>query len=260
MRPTEIGSGSGDSPSGCARALRWPSRWSKTHAWRRRVRFWRCERERRVGLSGPRCARRWLTAPDKDGQFNSDLIGNLIYVAVVLMAMSLLVTFMAVKIVPTFVTIMKDMSVEVPAPFRRGVAAFSMLVQWWWLGALALVAVVFLLLTGRLQRWVSRSWLGRLTQPWLGYQTADVLQNLSVVTQAGRPMAGTISTLARYHYCPSVRQRLLFVRNELEHGAGLWPSMQNARLVNRANCDCWRRRRGWETFPGCCGRSPAAAA
>lgn len=172
------------------------------------------------------------SAPDKDGQFHSDLMGNLIYVAVVLAAMSLVFTFMAVKIAPTFEQIMKDMSVEAPAPFRRSLAALSMLVQWWWLGALVLVAVVFLVLTGRLQRWVSRGWLGRLTQPWLGSQTADVLQNLSVVTQAGRPMAGAISTLARYHYCPSVRQRLLFVRNELEHGAGLWPSMQSARLVN----------------------------
>ena len=85
---------------------------------------------------------------------------------------------------------------------------------------------------GRFNRSLRYGWLGQFTQPWFGNQTADVLQNLSVVSAAGRPLASAVSTMARYHYRASVRQRLLFARNELEHGADLWDSMHRARLLS----------------------------
>ena len=169
---------------------------------------------------------------DGDGRIRTDLLGNLAYVAVVIAVMTMLISFMAVKIWPTFVSIMSDLNLEQPPVFRQGIAAVHAIMQWWWLGALLLCAVAFLILTGRFNRSLRYGWLGQFTQPWFGNQTADVLQNLSVVCELGRPLASAVSTMARYHYRPSIRQRLLFVRNELEHDAGLWDSMYRARLIS----------------------------
>ena len=73
--------------------------------------------------------------------------------------------------------------------------------------------------------------LARLWGPLMGLHVADLLRNLAVVVQAGRPVTGALSTLARHHYDPAMRQRLLFVRNEVEQGADLWQAMQNAGLI-----------------------------
>ncbi len=176
------------------------------------------------------------TAPggdsNTDHQLPGDFTGNLVYVAFVLLTITLLIAFLAIKITPTFESIMHDMHVEAPAAFRRGITALRIFGQWWWLGALAVTGIAFLALSGRMQRSFNRGWLGQLFQPWLGNQTADVLRNLSVVSDCGRPLASAISTMARYHDCPSIRHRLLFVRNELEHNVGLWPSMHRVHLVN----------------------------
>jgi type II secretory pathway component PulF len=55
--------------------------------------------------------------------------------------------------------------------------------------------------------------------------TADVLEKLSVAIHAGRPVAGAVSTLARYHFDPTLRHQLLYIRNEMEQGADVWQSM-----------------------------------
>jgi type II secretory pathway component PulF len=43
-----------------------------------------------------------------------------------------------------------------------------------------------------------------------------------------------LSTLARYHFDPNVRRKLLFVRNEVEQGAEVWQSMANVGLLSPA--------------------------
>jgi type II secretory pathway component PulF len=62
-------------------------------------------------------------------------------------------------------------------------------------------------------------------------RSVDVLWNLSVVMKAGRPIPGAISTLARYHHDPDLRQKLLFVRNEVEQGADLWDTLRAVKLL-----------------------------
>jgi type II secretory pathway component PulF len=40
--------------------------------------------------------------------------------------------------------------------------------------------------------------------------------------------------LARYHQDASLRRKLLFVRNEVEQGASLWPTLQRVKLLTAA--------------------------
>ena len=73
---------------------------------------------------------------------------------------------------------------------------------------------------------------------------------LSVSLRAGRPLAGALSTLARYHYDTLIRHKLLFVRNEIEQGADIWESMATARLLStqesRAlDCSTSSETRAW---------------
>jgi type IV pilus assembly protein PilC len=74
-------------------------------------------------------------------------------------------------------------------------------------------------------------------RPLIGFHIADVLRNLAIVVRAGKPLSGAVSTLARFHYDPVVRQRLLFVRNEVEQGADVWQSMKAVGLLSDSDAD-----------------------
>ena len=62
-----------------------------------------------------------------------------------------------------------------------------------------------------------------------------MLRKIAIATNAGRPVSGALSTLARYHFDPTIRHKLLFVRNEMEQGADLWESMSVAELIGPAD-------------------------
>ena len=58
---------------------------------------------------------------------------------------------------------------------------------------------------------------------------------IAIASNAGRPMAGALSTLARYHFDSTLRNKLSFVRNEMEQGANLWQSMSAVDLLTDAD-------------------------
>jgi type II secretory pathway component PulF len=43
--------------------------------------------------------------------------------------------------------------------------------------------------------------------------------------------------LARYHHDPNLRQKLLFVRNEVEQGADLWHTLRAVKLLTPAEAE-----------------------
>ncbi len=69
------------------------------------------------------------------------------------------------------------------------------------------------------------------TLPRIFSCAAEILQLLSQAVEAGRPLPAAISTLARYHFDKSVREKLLFARNEIEQGADVWTSLTESRLL-----------------------------
>jgi type II secretory pathway component PulF len=96
-----------------------------------------------------------------------------------------------------------------------------------------------LLLVALLHRWLR--WPGRLFRRRIAplfsgairsRRIADVLRRLGESAAAGRPLSGAIATLARHHYEPSLRHKLLYVRNELSLGAELWPTLQSAGMLS----------------------------
>lgn len=63
-------------------------------------------------------------------------------------------------------------------------------------------------------------------------RSSQLLRMLSVAVEAGRPLAGSLSTLAKYHFDKNIRQRLLSARNEVEQGTPVWTSLLEAKIIS----------------------------
>jgi MSHA biogenesis protein MshG len=156
---------------------------------------------------------------------------GLIYLCLLVIVGFLIVTFLQVKIVPALDQIFEEFDMDIPAALRWSTDIASFVTNYWYLFALAILAVFWLVFASWPGRRLRRRILGSVLQPLRELRVADVLQKLSVATQAGRPISGALSTLARYHFDPVLRNELLFVRNEMEHGADVWQSMASRGLL-----------------------------
>ncbi|MCA9186368.1 MAG: type II secretion system F family protein [Pirellulaceae bacterium] len=155
------------------------------------------------------------------------------YGIVVLFAVLLCISFMAIKIFPTLLQIMYDL--EMNHPYWRAwfSVAETVLLAGWWVFAVALFvwfASRFSSLPGRL---IYRHVFERLVPSLHQLHHAFVLRRLKFSREGGRPAIAMISSLARYHDDPVIRHKLLFVRNEVDQGVGLWSAMANVGLVTQ---------------------------
>ena len=94
-----------------------------------------------------------------------------------------------------------------------------------------MLVVLWLAFATRRGRRARRALVSRLGAPGSARISADVLQKLALAASAGRPIAGVLSTLARYHFDPRTRHQLLFVRNEVEQGVDVWQSLTAVELL-----------------------------
>jgi type II secretory pathway component PulF len=142
--------------------------------------------------------------------------------------------FNEVKIFPAFRAIFREFAMSLPPvteSFLRITGVFS---DYAWLFLLALIVLALLFLFARPGRFVRQAMVrlfGTRRSQWSG----DLLRMIAIASNAGRPIGGALSTLARYHFDPTIRRRLLYVRNEIEQGALLWPSMSAAELITPAD-------------------------
>ncbi len=160
--------------------------------------------------------------------------GDLIYFAIVLFVAFNLITFIHLKIVPVFQKMLQEFEAEQPAALTWSIWTANTLVSLWWLFAIALLVTGWCLVSTRTGRFVRHAIFERWFRSLRELHSADVLRKLQVATVAGRPIPGALSTLARYHFAPSVRHKLLYVRNEVEQGADVWQSMSNVDLLTGA--------------------------
>jgi type II secretory pathway component PulF len=141
-----------------------------------------------------------------------------------------LVSFMTLKIVPSYQSIFEDFDLDLPKSSLLVINFAEFFARYWYLPVLAIMAMIWGTLSFRGHGWV-RALVDRISGGIRPIYSADLLRKLSVASEAGRPLAGSLSTLARYHFDPAARRKLLFVRNEVEHGADAWQSMAAERLI-----------------------------
>jgi type II secretory pathway component PulF len=161
----------------------------------------------------------------------------IVYLCVLVPLSAFVIGFTQLKIVPVLGKIFQEFGVQAPPALNWSLSSSSTIFSIWWLAALAVIAVLFWLLATRSGRPLRHFLFGRLARPWRQAAAADVLQKIGLAVAAGRPIPGALSTLARYHFDPTIRHELLFVRNEVEQGADVWPSLAAVKMLTPAEVD-----------------------
>jgi type IV pilus assembly protein PilC len=173
-----------------------------------------------------------LEQRDFAAEYNSSqLRKSIVYLCLLVIVAIGVVTFLQVKIIPKFNNIFQEFSISAPPSLSWSIYLTDVVAKYWFLVVLAIIAISLFVFTSWPGRQLRSGIASRLFRPLCELRMADVLQKLSVATQAGRPIAGALSTLARYHFDPTLRHQLLVVRNELEHGVDIWQSMGKLGLL-----------------------------
>jgi type II secretory pathway component PulF len=164
----------------------------------------------------------------------------IVYFCVVLPLGIMLVLFVQIRIMPIMFRLFSDFGLASPPVWRLSARFGNWLTNGgWFLALLVFVAFSFTFLT-RPGRSFRQRLFGRLIRPLRQMYVADVLQKIAIAGRAGRPVPGALSTLARYHFDPAIRQELLFVRNEVEQGADIWQSMTKVGMLTSEEVDALR--------------------
>ncbi len=172
---------------------------------------------------------------DRDG---SQRLERAFYYFCVLVPIALwLVAFTQLRIVPVFGRIFQEFGAAPPPALAWSLSSSGVPFVYLLLTLIVLIFFLRWLLTTRSGRPFRQALFGRLRWLWHEQRAAGVLQNLAIAADAGRPIPGAVSTLARYHYDPAIRRELLFVRNEIEQGAGVWQSLAKVRLLSPSEAE-----------------------
>jgi type II secretory pathway component PulF len=178
-------------------------------------------------------AMREALASGKSGErdFAPRLERAIIYFCVLVPIGLLLVAFTQLKVLPVLGHIFREFGAPAPPALAWSLSSSGIVLIYLPLASIVLIVFLGWLLATRSGRPFRQALFGRLRWPWHEQRAAGVLQTLAVAAQAGRPIPGAVSTLARYHYDPAIRRDLLFVRNEIEQGAGDWQSLATVGLL-----------------------------
>lgn len=171
-----------------------------------------------------------LTASSSAREIRSDLVS---YVSSAFCAF-ILIAIIHLRIVPVFQKILQEFSLAQPPALTWSIRTANALVSLWWVFAILCLLAGWCLVSTRTGRFVRHAIFERWFRSLRELYAADVLKKLQVAITAGRPIPGVLSTLARYHFAPVVRNKLLYVRNEVEQGADVWHSMKAVDLLSPA--------------------------
>lgn len=154
--------------------------------------------------------------------------GYLTYWLSVSLVMLLVQSFFSVFIGPTIRKVLAEFDLD------RNQSNLALIERY---STIPYLIAIGLIILGIVLNWSDsfRFWLWRV----LGIQTdsetkkrASLFNILANTTKNGRPMAGTLSTLAKYHSDSDMRKRLLIARNEIEQGTQPWDSLESVGLIS----------------------------
>ena len=159
------------------------------------------------------------------------------YWGVTLFVLASITLLMMIRIAPTHSQIMKEfgmLGMQRLGPFFFLKSSFDLLCDNIPVALAVAFLIAFLFFSSTSRRFFRRVVAPHLTIAPNTSRSSFMLRLLSISTNAGRPLSGTLSTLAKYHYDKRVRQRLLVARNEMEQGVNEWQSLSDAELITTA--------------------------
>lgn len=158
------------------------------------------------------------------------------YWLILLFVCYMLITLVMNVVAPTFIVLGREMNAAIP----RAYLALILLVHSNNLGWLMLISVIMVIWFTWFRapgRFFHRQVAPKILPPVAQQQIVDLYRMLAVAVEAGRPITGALSTLARYHFNRRLRQRLLFARNEIEQGADVWQGLAQSRLISAGEAE-----------------------
>ncbi len=162
---------------------------------------------------------------------------NLTYWLAIAICVVLNMTLLFGIIFPVITRVFNEFAMQASIPYvllGRTVESFNRYAFLW---IIALVVFTWMLLSSSTRRWFRRRWAPYLSNSINQLRRIELFEMLGLAVERGRPLAGVLSTLARYHFDKSLRQQLLFARNEVEQGTGVWESMSRANLITSSQAD-----------------------
>ena len=142
-----------------------------------------------------------------------------------------LLTIMMVLIAPTFKKMFEEFELNLPISLQTLIAICDVFAKYAALWMLLGIVFVGLFWSSTVRRFLRRTVAPMFMHPVAQMRKAELLKLLAIGVDSGRPLAGALSTLARYHFDSRVRQRLLFARNEIEQGVESWQGLTKADLL-----------------------------
>ncbi len=154
--------------------------------------------------------------------------------------LALIATFLNMFIIPTLEKMSEEFGIRPPWSMLKYIEFSQSIARLGMVGFLLFWVVVLLSAFAPVRRITLR----RLSNLWTRVSTqrrsSELLRLLSTAVAAGRPISGSLSILARYHFDKVIRNRLLFARNEVEFGAEPWECLERAKFISRAEADAIR--------------------
>lgn len=149
-------------------------------------------------------------------------------------ALGSIIFFVMLIIAPTFSKIADEFGMAdalIPGPFHFMHHFFQAVSRWWVLWLLAALVLAWLIFGGGPRRFFRRALATRFFRPVAQLRSVELFRLFATAVDAGRPLPGALSTLARYHFDRQLRLKLLYARNEVEQGVDVWTSLADAKLL-----------------------------
>ncbi len=142
-----------------------------------------------------------------------------------------LLMIMMTVIAPTFKKMFEEFGLNLPTSLQTLIAICDGFARYSGLWILLGIVIAGFFWSSASRRFFKRRLAPLFMLPIAQMRRAELLKLLAIGIDSGRPLAGSLSTLARYHFDTRVRQRLLFARNEIEQGVESWQGLTEAELL-----------------------------
>jgi type II secretory pathway component PulF len=167
---------------------------------------------------------REVTATENPGSSAKQVQG---YWVVLAFTIAILLMFMLSVIAPTYKKMYEEFGLTLPWLFQVLLTICDQIAMYAGLWMLLGVVVVGLFSSSSVRKFLCRA-VAPVFWPVEKARTGALLKLLAMTVDSGRPIAGSLSTLARYHFDSRTRLRLLFARNEIEQGVDSWQGLAKA--------------------------------
>lgn len=156
-----------------------------------------------------------------------------VYAVCLSVILTVVLSFMMLFIAPTFQEMFDEFGLRLPHLLVALIETYRAIVGVLPILIFAVVCAGIATILFKPQRWFRRSVSSNLIRPIAQLRSAQLQRLLGISIKRGRPLAGSLSTLARFHFDRVARLKLLEARNNVEQGTEAWQSLADVDLLTQ---------------------------